>query len=163
MSTDFFRFLLDDLARAPGDDVQVDDRVQDEQQVHGRDHEQVEHAGHDAPELLRMDAGRYEEGAGQGDQEDGRRRADTVLAQLQRRTDDDGHHDQRVAGRQDLRQDQLPCGRSQEADDDEDQDRVDVVEETLPVADVECSHEGTHQHEENRSRTENSTAHQHSL
>lgn len=48
------RLLRDDLACAPRDDVQVDDRVQNQKQVHRRDGQQVNDAGGDAPKLLRM-------------------------------------------------------------------------------------------------------------
>merc|ERR1719150_727546 len=53
--------LLQFLPGAPGDDVEVGDAVYDEEEIHAGDTEQVDHAGHHTPELLRMEAGRYEE------------------------------------------------------------------------------------------------------
>lgn len=57
----------------------------------------------------------------------------------------------------------LIVGFSNEADEHEEQNRPQVVEETGPVIDAESSHEGTHQHEENGTRTQNGAAHQHTL
>ena len=54
-------FLGLNFTGTPRDDVEVDDGVEDEQQVHGRDHQQVQDTGHDAPKLLRMETGCYEE------------------------------------------------------------------------------------------------------
>lgn len=54
-----------DLASAPGDDVQINNRVKDQQKVHGGYREEIDDARYDAPKLLGMEAGCYEEGAGQ--------------------------------------------------------------------------------------------------
>lgn len=69
--THFLRLLDGDLTGSPGDDIEVDKRVQDEKQVHGRDRQQVYEARYNAEEFLRMQTRSYEEGTGQGDQEDG--------------------------------------------------------------------------------------------
>jgi hypothetical protein len=69
-----------------------------------------------SPELLRVEQGRNEERSREGDEKDGRRGAEAVLAELQRRADDDGHHDERVCRRQDARQQQLPARLAGEAD-----------------------------------------------
>ena len=100
----FLRLLDGDLASSPRDDVQVRDGVDGEQQVHGGNAEQVHQARHDAPELLRMEQGRYEERSREGDQEDRRGRAETVLTELKGRSDDDGHHDERVRSGEDARE-----------------------------------------------------------
>ena len=52
---------------------------------------------------------------------------------------------------------------SDEADEHEDENGPQVVDETGPVVDTESGYEGTHQHEENGTRTQNSSAHQHTL
>lgn len=61
-----------------------------------------------------MHAGGDEEAAGKSDQENGRRRADAVLAQLQRRTHDHSHHHEGVAGREDLGDYQLVARRQRD-------------------------------------------------
>ena len=67
----FFLCLLDsDLPGAPGDNIEVGDAVDNEEQVHAGDAEEVHESRHDAPELLGVKAGRYEEGSSHGDQED---------------------------------------------------------------------------------------------
>ena len=57
----------------------------------------------------------------------------------------------------------LKFGFGDETDEHEEQDGDHVGEETGPVVDTESGHEGTDQHEENRSRTQDSSGHQHSL
>ena len=109
-------FLGEHLSGSPGDVVEVGQRVQDEQQVHGRDGEQVDEAGEDALELLRVQHGRYHHGQDSGDEEDEGGRAGTVLVQLQCRTHDHGHHDQSVGRRQDLSHQQLKQGDPVESD-----------------------------------------------
>ena len=80
--TYLFRFLGEHLSGSPGDVVEVDERVQDEQQVHGRDGEQVDEAGDDALELLRMQYGRYHHEQDGGHEEDEGGRSGAVLVQL---------------------------------------------------------------------------------
>jgi hypothetical protein len=57
----------------------------------------------------------------------------------------------------------LNFGFGDKADNHEEKNGDQVVDETTPVVNAESSHEGTHQHEENSSWTENSTTHQHAL
>ena len=57
----------------------------------------------------------------------------------------------------------LDFGFGDKTDKHEEEDRDQVVDETAPVVDTEGGHEGTHQHEENGSRAEDSTTHQHTL
>ena len=102
-----FGLLGEDLAGSPGDVVEVDERGQDEKQVHGRDGEQVDEAGDDALELLGVQDGRYHHEQDGGHEEDEGGRPGAVLVQLESLTDDHGHHDQGVAGRQDLSHQQL--------------------------------------------------------
>lgn len=87
---------------SPGNNVEVDDWVQNKEEVHRRDGQQVDDSRDNAPEFLRVQTGCYEEGTGQGDEENCRRWADAVLTQLQRRSHDYSHHDECVAGGQDL-------------------------------------------------------------
>lgn len=92
--------LLDlDLTGSPGDNIQVDDRVQDQQEVHGGNGQEVNQDGKDTLELLRMQDGRYDEGTHHAREEDGRRTSSTVLSQLQGRTHKHCHHDQGVRRR----------------------------------------------------------------
>lgn len=72
----------DDLARAPGHVVEVAQRVDDEQQVHGRHGQVVDEAVGQTPELLRVDDGRYDETEGHHHQEDARRRQQAFGAQF---------------------------------------------------------------------------------
>ena len=46
-----------DFSRAPGDDVQVGDGVDDKEQVHSGDAKQVDQTGHDTPEFLERKKG----------------------------------------------------------------------------------------------------------
>ena len=59
-----------------------------------------------------MEARRYEERARHRYQEDGGGRRHSVLAQLQGRADDDGHHHEGVPGRQQTRECELQKGSS---------------------------------------------------
>lgn len=109
--TNLLGLLRGDLTGSPRDVVQVDEGVDDEEQVHRRDGQQVEQAGDNTLELLRMHAGGDEEAARESDQENGRRRTDAVLAQLQRRTHNHSHHHEGVSGREDLGDYQLMVHR----------------------------------------------------
>jgi len=82
---------------------------------------------------------------------------------LERSSYNDSHHDQRVSCGEHTGEKQLPAGLADEADYDVDDDGDQVIVERKPVGDLEGSHEGSHQHEENRTRTNDGTAHQHDL
>lgn len=69
--TNLLGLFRGDLTGSPRDVVQVDEGVDDEEQVHRRDGQQVEQAGDNAFELLRMHAGGDEEAARKSDQENG--------------------------------------------------------------------------------------------
>merc|ERR1719259_467147 len=161
--------LLDgNLASTPRDIVQVNQRVKNEKQVHRGDHQEVEPARYDTGELLRMHAGRDEEGAGGGYEEDGGGRSHAVLPQLQHGSHDHRHHRQGVPRRQDLREIDLDLlvliGRvTHEANNHEEHDGNDVVFERSPVSDIEGSHKSSHQHKEDRAGTQDSSSHQHGL
>lgn len=62
MESNLLRFLHLDLARSPGNDVEINDRVENEKQIHRRDREEVNDAGDDTPEFLWMETGCYKEG-----------------------------------------------------------------------------------------------------
>ena len=100
-------FLGGHLPGAPRDIVEVDEGVNDKQEVHRGDAQQIQQPRDDAIELLGMHARRDEEGSGQGDEENGRRGPDAVLPQLEGRTHDHSHHHQSIPGRHDLRHDDL--------------------------------------------------------
>lgn len=87
------------LPCSPGDNVQVNDGVEDQQQVHGGDGQEVDEDGKDTLELLRMEDGCYEERTHHGDQKDGGRRSYTVLSELESGTNKHCHHDQSVCRR----------------------------------------------------------------
>jgi len=52
--TNLLGFFRLDLPGTPRDNIKIDDGVQYEEQVHGRNGQQIYDAGHDAPEFLRM-------------------------------------------------------------------------------------------------------------
>lgn len=58
-----FRFFGLDFTCSPWDDVQVDDGIENQQQVHRGNHHQIEKTRYDAPKLLRMETGCYKEWA----------------------------------------------------------------------------------------------------
>ena len=110
-----------------------------------------------------MEASCNEERSAERNQEDGRWRADAVLAELESGTDNHGHHDHCVEGRQESGEYELPLRLAGQAHDGVDHDGDEVVVEGDPVGDVEGGDEGTHQHEEDRAGADHGAEHQHGL
>lgn len=62
-ATNLFSLLGGDLTSTPGDDVQVDEGIDDEEEVHRGNTQQVQQTWNNTLKLLRMHTRRDEEGA----------------------------------------------------------------------------------------------------
>ena len=82
---------------------------------------------------------------------------------LEHDANDDGHHDEGVGRGEDLGEEELHLRGHGKADDHVDDDRHDVDDEARPVRDLEGRREGSHQHQENGSRSEDGSHHHHHL